>query len=338
MARKLEKTPANGLIIGKFLPPHAGHLYLIKQAAKQVQRLTVMVCALNAEPISGVLRLDWMRQLCPDATVILNTDENPSYPEDHPDFWDIWRESIMSRLPQAPDVVFSGEAYGETLAQVLGARHVCVDRVAGVVPISGSLIRQNPYQYWTFLPSPVRAYYAFRVGMLGAESTGKTTLAQALADALQTDWIQEYGRIFVDEHGRLPVQEEMAFLAAEQLRLEDEAAARCNQVLIGDTTPHTTRLYSDYYFGSSSDALIAAVKRARYDLLILAEDDIPWVADGMQRDGAHVRAALQPHFRKAVQESGFPWIAARGNLSERLAFCMEEIRSRLNCPPKRENA
>jgi len=148
-----------GFLLGKFLPPHKGHLYLIEYARQRVDQLTVLVCSLQREPIPGVLRYQWLCELCPGVNVQHSMAEIPSYPEEHPDFWNIWHRTIRHFLPTGPDIVFSSETYGEQLAALLGARHECVDLQRQTFPISGTLARQNPFACWAMLPPPVQAYY-----------------------------------------------------------------------------------------------------------------------------------------------------------------------------------
>jgi NadR type nicotinamide-nucleotide adenylyltransferase len=148
-----------GFLLGKFLPPHRGHMYLIEQAALRCDRLTVLVCSIQREPIPGSLRYEWVRELYPQHDVQHCIDENPQYPQEHPDFWDIWVGSIRRFVPTGPDLVFSSEDYGEELAARLGARHICIDKARSVVPISGTAVRADPRAAWPWIPPQVQAYY-----------------------------------------------------------------------------------------------------------------------------------------------------------------------------------
>ena len=127
-----------GMVLGKFLPPHAGHLHLLDFAQRMADELCVVVGTLAAEPISGALRHAWIRELAPAAQVLHLTDENPQHPAEDPDFWGIWRRSLERILPAPVDLVFASEAYGETLAEVLGARFIPVDLERTALPISGT--------------------------------------------------------------------------------------------------------------------------------------------------------------------------------------------------------
>lgn len=107
---------ARGLVLGKFMPPHLGHVYLVDFARAYASDITVVVGTLAREPIPGALRFEWMRELAPSANVVHLTDENPQEPHEHPRFWDIWRESLLRVAPK-PDYVFASEMYGARLAR-----------------------------------------------------------------------------------------------------------------------------------------------------------------------------------------------------------------------------
>src|SRR5262249_56697885 len=83
-----------GRLLGKFLPPHLGHVYLVEFASRYVDQLTVVVCSLAREPIPGELRHRWMRELFPFDNVVHLRDELPQEPKEHPDFWALWKASL----------------------------------------------------------------------------------------------------------------------------------------------------------------------------------------------------------------------------------------------------
>src|SRR5574337_1823762 len=113
---------STGFILGKFMPIHRGHMYLIEYAKQYVDHLTVLVCSLEREPIPGQLRYGWVKELFPDVNVEHFTEDVPQYPEEHPDFWNIWLGVVRRYVPTGPDYVFTSETYGDRLAEILGAR------------------------------------------------------------------------------------------------------------------------------------------------------------------------------------------------------------------------
>ncbi|HEY6964869.1 MAG TPA: adenylyltransferase/cytidyltransferase family protein, partial [Erythrobacter sp.] len=98
-----------GFLLGKFMPPHAGHLSLIRAARALVDELTVLVCWLPDDPIPGEARLQWMRDLAPDCRVTGHGAVVPQAPEDSADFWPVWCGIVAAAHPEPIDYVFAGE-------------------------------------------------------------------------------------------------------------------------------------------------------------------------------------------------------------------------------------
>jgi hypothetical protein len=140
-----------------------------------------------SQKISGELRKSWLEQIHPDCEIHLVPDELDNDSQQ-------WAQWTLKYLGRAPDVVFTSEDYGEPFARFMGCRHVMVDRHRAAVPISGTAVRASPLDHLDWLEPCVRAYFVRRVVLIGAESTGKTTLAQELARHFNTCWVPEYGR------------------------------------------------------------------------------------------------------------------------------------------------
>lgn len=315
-----------GLIIGKFLPLHYGHMHLIEHARSRVDRLTVLVCSLRAEPIPGELRYRWVKALYRDVDVQHCVDENPSYPHEHPDFWDLWVASIRRFLPHGPDVVFSSERYGDELARRLGAaRHDVVDMQRERYPVSGTAVRERPYDHWDLIPPPVRAYYTRKVALVGAESTGKTTLAEALAQRLRTIWTEEYGRLYVEQVRGVADREDMRQIAEGQARFEDEALGRADRLLICDTDLLATVIWHERYFGECPDYLQALYAERRSHLYLLCENDLPWVADGYRDSGDDWRPWFERRFVEELEARGLPYVRIGGAFDARLTRAVDAI-------------
>ena len=304
-----------GLVIGKFLPPHRGHNYLIDVASAQSRKAVVIVCAKPTDPIPGELRAGWIRERHPTVDVMViddRYDENDSR---------VWAENTVRWLGRPPDAVFTSEEYGPRYSALMGATHVSVDPPRRRVPISGTAVRQDPWANWEYLEPPVRGWFAKRVCVLGAESTGTTTLAQALAEELQTLWVAEYGREYSAAKAARGETEwrsvEFTHIALEQSRREDVAARECNRVLICDTNAFATVLWHRRYMGRGSAELDHIAGGARCDLYLLTGDEIPFVQDGL-RDGEHLRSEMHQWFVAALERQKTPWFILRGSRAERL--------------------
>ncbi len=305
-----------GLVIGKFLPPHRGHKLLIDTATAQSERVVVIVCGKPSDPIPGELRQRWLREIHPTANVMLiddRYDENDSQ---------VWAANTVRWLGRAPDAVFTSESYGDRYAALMGSHHVSVDPTRSRLPVSGTAMRQAPFENWEFIEPPVRAWFTCRVCVLGAESTGTTTLARALAEAWQTCWVGEYGREYShvkQAQGNGPwTTPEFLHIAHEQTRREDEAARRANKVLICDTNAFATTLWHRRYVGTSSPEVDNLGRSVRCDLYLLTGDEIPFVQDGL-RDGEHIRHEMHGWFEAALAKQPVPWKLISGTHEERLS-------------------
>jgi HTH-type transcriptional regulator, transcriptional repressor of NAD biosynthesis genes len=312
-----------GLVLGKFLPYHTGHAHLIRAARAEVDELVVLVCSVERESIPGALRFRWVRDSHPDCRVVHVAEEVPQAPEDDPEFWPIWT-GLIARHAGAVDIVFTSEGYGDELARRIGARHVSVDQPRLTVPASGSAIRAEPLRHWEFIPPAVRPHYAQRVALLGTESTGKTTMAERLAKRFETVMVGELGRPYCETRPAMSLElVDFEAIAWGQATWEDDAAVNANRVLICDTELHTTATWSDLVVGTRPEWLTAAARARHYDLVLLLDDDVPWIADGTRvlRDRRvehtrRLRAELDAAGRRYTVLSGE--FAERGREAERL--------------------
>lgn len=170
---------------------------------------------------------------------------------------------------------------------------------------------------------------AFVVALLGAESTGKTTLAGELAEALagrglRVAVVAEALREFCVEQARTPKRDEQPAIAAEQTRRIDAAAADA-QIVIADTTALMIAVYSDLVFGDTSVYAFAEAAQGRCDLTLLAALDLPWQPDGLQRDGGHVREPVDGLVRAALARAGIRFATIEGTGPARLCAALAAI-------------
>lgn len=157
-----------------------------------------------------------------------------------------------------------------------------------------------------------------RVVILGAESSGKSILAEALAEHYQTVWVPEYLREFVEQNQRVPKAEEQILIARTQVQRETEMAAQASQWLFCDTGPIMTAIYSRHYFGEP-DAELAELELAHhYDFCIVTAPDFPWQPDGLQRESAYVRDRVHQEVLDVLDEREIPFLLVEGSNISRL--------------------
>lgn len=157
-----------------------------------------------------------------------------------------------------------------------------------------------------------------RVALLGAESTGKSTLAQALAARYRTVWVPEYLREFVEVNARVPREDDQPGIARTQLEREATLAADARGFLFCDTTPLMTAVYSRIYWGRVPPDLLALEAAHDYAYTLVAAPDLPWVPDGLQRESEAVRLRVHAQLVAVLEERGIPFVLLTGELEERV--------------------
>jgi HTH-type transcriptional regulator, transcriptional repressor of NAD biosynthesis genes len=342
----------HGLVVGKFYPPHLGHDHLIRAALAECETLTVFVNDAASETIPAAERAKWLRATHPSPQIRFATAacDIPINYQDQPT-WAAYIALVRAVLTEPVDAVFSSETYGDELARWLDAESVVVDLNRDLFGTSGTAIRDNLPGHWDFLAPSVRAGLTTRVVVLGSESTGTTTLSRALQERFRerggvwadTQWIPEYGRRFTEDklaHKRLfhPdaqvadlvwTHDDFESIAAEQQRLEDEAASAdaSSPLLICDTDAFATAVWEYRYTGKWLTLDWAVIQRKLHPRTIYLVTDhvgVPFEDDGW-RDGEHIREQMTGWFVEALQTEGMSWTFLTGTLEERLHLAERTI-------------
>jgi HTH-type transcriptional regulator, transcriptional repressor of NAD biosynthesis genes len=343
-----------GLVVGKFYPPHRGHLYLISEAARQCERVSVLAMAARPETVPLADRVAWLRAACAGQPGVTVTGAACDVPVDFGDdaIWTaqvaVMRAALEVAGEPAPDAVFSSEPYGAELAARLGARPVTVDPGRSAVPVSASQIRADLAGHWDDLAAPARAGLAVRIVVVGAESTGTSTVAQRLAAACaarggafaRTACVTEAGRDYTvakwerDRDAALaagrpaPRLDELAWtaadfdaVAAEQTRRENQGAASGSPLVVCDTDAFATSVWERRYLGRAARGRQpwATTGLPRRDVYLLtSHEGVPWHDDGLREGDLAVRAAMTGWFAAALTAAGHSWVLLTGSLPGRL--------------------
>jgi HTH-type transcriptional repressor of NAD biosynthesis genes len=351
-------APVHGLVIGKFYPPHAGHHLLIAAAAASCTKVSVVVMAASHESLALAQRVAWLREAhmaTPQVTVTGIVDDIRMDLHDAA-VWrahvDLMREALAGIAAPPVTAVFSSEAYGVELARHFGARAVTIDLARTLVAVSATQVRADVCAHWDFLSPPVKAGLARKVVVIGAESTGTTTLSRDLADALRarggpfgaTRWVEEYGRRYTVHKlaaeraaaqlaGRpLPAlanmewrSDEFITIAQVQNSLAAQEARLGGPILVCDTDAFATGVWHERYLGMALpavDTLAEADRGALY--LVTDHEDVPFEQDGV-RDGEHIRAWMHRRFLRQLLATGRPYVVVRGARGQRLRAALEAV-------------
>ena len=161
-----------------------------------------------------------------------------------------------------------------------------------------------------------------KIAVLGAECTGKSSLVTAL----QAHWqargatvvvVQEMLRQWCDQHKRTPLAHEQKAIAQAQADLTENASDV--DYLIADTSPLMTAIYSDVLFQDPSLYPFALSHQHIYQHTLVAGLDLPWQADGIQRDGPAMRERIDARLRDVLQREGVGFSMVYGQGPQRLA-------------------
>ncbi len=312
-----------GVTVGKFNPPHLGHLHLIKSAAARVDHLHVLVGDLPGETISAEQRARWLEIDSPDnVTVLLTADNIPAANEP-------WAERARALLPGAPDVAFTSESWGPGWAEAMGATHVGVDLARDTYPISATALRRDLRSNFDWLAPAARVDLVHRVVVAGAESTGKTTLAEALARHFRTVWVPEYGRMYWHGRSNLANQgwhsEEFRHIASTHYRMADELARRASDgLLVLDTDALVTNVWHHRYLGELDPDVSEMATLHRPDLYLVVPPDFEWVQDGT-RESQDQREDMHRLTLELVERSGAAYEVLGGTHEERMAGAIAAV-------------
>jgi nicotinamide riboside kinase len=170
------------------------------------------------------------------------------------------------------------------------------------------------------------------ISVVGGESTGKSTLAAALADLLPAVIVTEFLRDWVKARGRVPLPAEQASVMAAHRASEESALLRADRTgkpwVVSDSGPLMTAVYSLQYYDDAALLPQALEWTAQCDTVVWCQDDFPWQPDP-QRDGPHARAGSQRVLAEIFAEHPeLPVLVAAGSFEERIAAVLSEVTSR----------
>lgn len=295
-----------GLVIGKFMPPHVGHQYLVNFASEYVQDLYVIISTDQDDIIPGAFRKSWMEHLFPRAR-ILTLDKNHNHQ---------WLEDMRHILPTHIDFVFASEDYGQILAEGLNAKYIPIDINRQLFPVSSSSIRQSPLQYWDYLPDCVKPYFLKKVCLFGASGSGKTKLAQQLANHFNSLHVAEYARKHFSSYDEIS-QHDFVNIARAQHAAEVSTAGFANRILFCDTNILLLKILCQKIHGSVPDELLQICDQSHYDLTL-----VPNIIDANASNLSFMRACIME-----LEQYGIKYHALNGSEPKRFSKALRIIRA-----------
>jgi HTH-type transcriptional regulator, transcriptional repressor of NAD biosynthesis genes len=316
----------HGLVIGKFMPIHYGHIALIQFAAQQCDEVIVSMSVAPDDAIDPQLRFEWIKEIFKHEPSV-----KPAMIAD--DFDDLtlplgqrtagWAK-VMRKVYPTIDCVFSSEPYGEPFAQHLNAKHILFDSDRKKFPVAASLIRKTPFTYWNFIPEIVKPFFVKKICFYGPESTGKSVMAKKMAEQYQTEFVPEVARELITSN-EFSV-EDIIRIGYAQLERVQKKLNTANKFLFCDTDTVTTEIYSNYYLQTIPAVLVELEKKITYDLYFLFDIDVPWVQDQIRDLGSvEKRKEMYRIFKNALDIRNISYINVRGTWSERERIITEAL-------------
>ena len=309
-----------GLVLGKFMPLHTGHLSLFDFASHHCDVLYVLLCHSNKEEISGSVREEWIKTSVakiPNAIFISYLYDEDKLPNSSTSSKEIslqWSNAIKEILPEI-DIIFTSEQYGDYIAEFLRIKHMVFDIDRKAIPISASLILNKPLLNWNFIADVAKPYFLKKVVLLGTESTGKSTLTKLLATYFKTNYVPEMAREILEKTEDCQPKHliKIAELHAKEILTRTKNAVR---LLFIDTDINITKSYSKYLFNEKLNTAAWVEEANKADLYIFLEPDCEFVQDGTRLPVLE-RNKLSLFHKDQLREMGIPYFSINGNWDER---------------------
>lgn len=343
-----------GLVVGKFSPLHIGHVHLIDTALFQCEKIVIITYSnpvfegCEREEVMRWLQLNFASRMHKITIIAPKSDTAP--PNVAPEFnhRNFCANLLLDRHITV-DAVFSSEEYGDGFAKFMTRKqwaiygyehmpqveHVCVDINRLTYPTSGTSIRQNGIMKSKYVAYGVKPSFVPRVAFLGGESSGKTTLVDAVYKELYKTHhvrkVYEFGRqLYNTTEGKM-IYDDMLLIAKTQVAMEYKAATSIiydasafvgrEPILLCDTTPATTLWYSAVWYNGMYEQELDELAKRKYALTVICKNDIPFDQDGTRQDEAFRDAA----YKYFVRTSQGTTILVEGSVEERVKQVLEAI-------------
>lgn len=312
-------------MIGQFMPPHAGHVYLLEFAQNLVDRLAIVIdlgsIGRAEPPFSSELRSEWLSELVPRSDI-------KCLSESFCDQSGVVRAEAVSEVTRLlrgkPDIVFGANESSLEFAAQIQATYVPID--TSIVPVKSADLLSKPLANWERIPRCVRPHFVKRVCIFGPESTGKSTLSKNLAKHYQTVAVPEYARVFLDSRDNVLDLDEFKFYARGQLASEDALARSANRVLFCDTDALTTLMWSEWLYKEQDPWIVALAEQRNYDLYLLTDVDVPWVFDP-QRYLPEERKQFHDYCKAILEKFSRRYVEVKGSWDERFETAVRAVDS-----------
>lgn len=175
-----------------------------------------------------------------------------------------------------------------------------------------------------------------KIVIIGPESTGKSTLCDAMAKHFSTTWCREYAREYLLEHGTNYTFDDLLVIAKGQLKLEDGAVDRIAELnsveftkpslLFIDTDMYVMKVWCEFVFEKCHPWILDQIVSRKYDGYILCKPDLPWVKDELREyPDFETRDKLYHHYKDILINQQTPWFEVSGTDPLRTANAIQWV-------------
>lgn len=315
-------------VFGKFLPFHKGHEAMIQFALSKADFLTVLICCSDQEVIPDRSRRAWIETTFKEQknleVITFNylESEMPNTSASSLEVSAIWANLFKQLLPDC-SLLITSEPYGDFVATYMNIRHIAFDIPKRLFPVSATALGNDVFAHWRYVPDCVKPTLSIKVVLLGTESTGKTTLAQRIAQHFHCGCVLEAARDLIADSNSFSYND-LGRVAIEHARRIDIAVLADHPLVVIDTDIHTTQAYSRFTFEKElevSDDIYASNKASLY---LYLNHDVEHIQDGTRLDEIE-RNRLDLSMRKVLAEHLIDFVEIMGSWEERFENAVQQI-------------
>lgn len=266
-------------VLGKFYPLHIGHISLIQFAQTQCDKLIVLVDNHSSYNMPLADRVKIIQKTFPHLEVRGIKENTFQEPSESPDFWPYWTNIIKQYIPEPIHSIIGSMAYVKTLAEKLNIDYVIIDNDRLGINISATEIRQDLKEKWNYLAPESKAFFTKKIALMGAESSGKSTMCKNLAQIFNTCYVPEYGRTYTEFHGDKFVSKDFLHIAKAHEAHAHVLQTTSNKYFFYDTEALVTSAWHEYFLNTSNSEVEDFGKSQNIDLYILLPIQDHWEAD-----------------------------------------------------------
>lgn len=164
-----------------------------------------------------------------------------------------------------------------------------------------------------------------RVAITGPESTGKSMLAEQLAQYYHTVWVPEFARTYLETLGRSYEEIDILTIAKGQVAATQKMMSLARQVLFCDTELIVTKIWSNVKYRRCDPWILEGIERQEFDLYLLCDIDLPWEYDPL-REHPHMRRDLFNLYFKELTLRKLPFAVIQGIGPARLGNAVNELK------------